>query len=218
MFWRLALATCWRLTSVAKNACSAFRRQFFKTFSVFPSNFYDYSLSSPFLSQLKLTQTLFKLHFCIISSRVFKKRYGFSLSHFIFNVLSLVFLFLWVYWGHYVFCQMSWSFKGLFYLDDCSLFKSKCFDFITDVCMLSRVCALFHDSDYFIHIMFMTFYHIICHLNPCNAQWPLDSEVLMFISIIACLVHLSCPCCLWLLVSNLIFLWNLPASHPYTCI
>ena len=66
----------------------------FKTFSVFPSNFCDYSLSSPFLSQLKLTQTLLKLHFSIISSQIFKKRYGFSLSHFIFHILSLIFLFL----------------------------------------------------------------------------------------------------------------------------
>ena len=71
--------------------------------------------------------------------------------------------------GSLCFCQMSWSFKGLFYLDDCSLFESKCFTSITDVCMLSGVCALFHDSGYFIHIMFMVFYHIICHLNPCNA-------------------------------------------------
>ena len=140
----------------------------FKTFSVFPLNFCDYSLSSPFLSQLKLTQTLLKLHFGIFSSRIFKKRYGFSLFHFIFHVLSLLFLFLWVVLGSLCFCQMSWSFKGLFYLDDCSLFESKCFDFITDVCMLSGVCALFHDSGYFIHIMFMIFYHIIYHLNPCN--------------------------------------------------
>ena len=66
----------------------------FKTFSVFPLNFCDYSLSSPFLSQLKLTQTLLKLHFGIFSSRIFKKRYGFSLFHFIFHVLSLLFLFL----------------------------------------------------------------------------------------------------------------------------
>ena len=39
----------------------------FKTFSVFPSTFCDCSLSSPFLSQLKLTQTLLELHFYIIS-------------------------------------------------------------------------------------------------------------------------------------------------------
>ena len=53
----------------------------FKTFSVFPSTFCDCSLSSPFLFQLKLTQTLFKLHFCIISSPIFKKKvWVFSVS------------------------------------------------------------------------------------------------------------------------------------------
>ena len=53
----------------------------FKTFSVFPSTFCDCSLSSPFLSQLKLTQTLLKLHFCIISSPIFKKKvWVFSVS------------------------------------------------------------------------------------------------------------------------------------------
>ena len=100
---------------------------------------------------------------------------------------------------------MSYSFKGLLILVIVHCLKVSVFDFITDVYMLSGVCALFHDCGYFIHIMFMVFYHIICHLNPCNAQWPLNSEVLMFISIIACLFHLSCPCCLWLLVYNLIF-------------
>ena len=50
VFWQLDLATCWRLTSVAKNACFVFRREFLKLFQYFPSNFCDYSLSSPFLS------------------------------------------------------------------------------------------------------------------------------------------------------------------------
>ena len=53
----------------------------FKTFLVFPLTYYDCSLFSPFLSQLKLTQTLLKLHFCIISSPIFKKKVGvFSVS------------------------------------------------------------------------------------------------------------------------------------------
>ena len=39
MFWRLALASCWRLTPVSKNACFAFQRQFLKPFSVFPQCF-----------------------------------------------------------------------------------------------------------------------------------------------------------------------------------
>ena len=141
----------------------------FKTFSIFPSNFCDYSLSFPFLSQLKLFQTLFKLHFCIISSQSFKKRYGFSLSHFIFHVLSLLFLFLWVYWCHYDFVKCHTRSRVCFILMIVHCLRVSVFDFITDICMLSGVCTLFHDSGCFIHIMFMVFYHIICHLNPCNA-------------------------------------------------
>ena len=54
-----------------------------------------------FLSQLKLTQTLrvtlYKLHFCIISTqKSSRKRYGFSLSHSIFLDLSISLLILWV--------------------------------------------------------------------------------------------------------------------------
>ena len=45
MFWRLDLATCWRLTSVAKNACLAKIGAVFKSFSVFPQTFCDYSSS-----------------------------------------------------------------------------------------------------------------------------------------------------------------------------
>ena len=67
---------------------------------------------------------------------------------------------------------MSCSFNGLLYLGDCSLFELVFFDFITSVYMKSKVCALFHDSSCFIHIMFMVFCHIICHLNPCNVQCP----------------------------------------------
>ena len=109
----------------------------FKTFSIFPSNFCDYSLSSPFLSQLKLFQTLFKLHFCIISSQSFKKRYGFSLSHFIFHVLSLLFLFLWVYWGHYDFVKCHAHSRVCFISVIVHCLRVSVFDFITDVWMLS---------------------------------------------------------------------------------
>ena len=152
---------------------------------------------------------------------MFKRRYEFSLSHFIFHVLSLLFLFLWVYWCHYVFekCHARWRVCFILMIFHC--LKVSVFDFITGVYMMSGVCALFHDTG-FIHIMFMVFYHIIFHLNPCNAQCPLDSELSMFISIIACLFHLLCPCCLWLLVSNLILVflieWNFLVSHSYTWI
>ena len=39
MFWRLALATCWQLTPVSKNACLAKSGSVFKNFFSFPSNF-----------------------------------------------------------------------------------------------------------------------------------------------------------------------------------
>ena len=92
-----------------------------------------------------------------------------------------------MYWCHYDFVKCHTHSRVCFILVIVHCLRVSVSDFITDVCILSAVCALFHDSGYFIHIMFMVFYHIICHLNPCNAQWPLDSEVLMFISIIACL-------------------------------
>ena len=166
----------------------------------------------------KTPQTPFLHHFF---SNLQEKVWVFSVSlHF--PCFSLLFLFLWVYWCHYDFVKCHTCSRICFILVFVHCLRVSVFDFITDVYMMFGVCALFHDSGCFIHIMFMVFYHIICHLNPCNAQWPLDSELLMFISIIACLFHLSCPCCWWLLVSNLILVfvieWNLPVSHSYTWI
>ena len=99
VFWRVTLATYWRFVSIAKNACFCVSKTFFKTFSVFPLNFCDCSLSSPFLSQLNLTQTLrvtlLKLHFGIISSPIFKKNvwvFFVSLDFFMFWELFSCFL------------------------------------------------------------------------------------------------------------------------------
>ena len=67
VFWRLALATCWRLTPVAKNACLAKTRLVFKPFQFSLELF----MTIHFLSQLNLTQTLrvtlYKLHCCTSS-------------------------------------------------------------------------------------------------------------------------------------------------------
>ena len=113
VFWWPDLATCWRLTPVAKNACLAKIGSVFKTFSVFPSNFCDYSLSSPFLSQLNLTQTLrvthLNLHFCIIPSPIFKKKvwvFSVSLDFFMFWELIFFGLSLWfeIYYVRTCFC------------------------------------------------------------------------------------------------------------------
>ena len=75
----------------------------FWTFSVFPSNFHDCSLSSPFQTSFKLIVSLSKnLHFYIISTSFFKKRYGFSYYLIVFHVYSMCFLdfcvVVWVLW------------------------------------------------------------------------------------------------------------------------
>ena len=99
-------------------------------FFVFPSNFYDCSLSSPFLSQLKLTQTLrftlVKLHFCIISSPIFKKNvWVFSVSLDFFHVLRLIFLIFELSLWFEIYCVRTW------FCLDCWVF----------VCLVSSMCA-----------------------------------------------------------------------------
>ena len=111
VFWRLALATCWRLTSVVKNACSAFRNQFLNLFN-FPSNFlwlftFSLNLNSPKHSVSLFTTSIFAL----FTSKSSRKRYGLSFPHLISHVLSFIFvnicvdvLFfsLWVCFGFWV--------------------------------------------------------------------------------------------------------------------
>ena len=95
------LATCFshekRMFCVSKTV--------FKTFSIFPSTFCDCLLSSPFLSQLILTQTLRvtlnKLHFCIFSPPNLQEKD--MSSHFLTSYL--------VFWTSF-----SWIFVLLFYL------------------------------------------------------------------------------------------------------
>ena len=93
MFWRLDLATCWRLTPVAKNACLT------KTGSVFKSFQFSLELfmTIHFLSQLNLNQTiyviLYKLHCCTCSPpNLQEKRYGLLFSHLISCILSFIFV------------------------------------------------------------------------------------------------------------------------------
>ena len=96
------MATCWRLVSVAKNACFAFQRHFLKLFQFFPRLFvtvhclphFSLNWNWPKHSSNSISASLL-----LQSSR---KRYGFSLSHFIFHVLSLLFLILLVCCCHYV--------------------------------------------------------------------------------------------------------------------
>ena len=59
-----------------------------------------------------------------------------------------------MYWCHYVFESHACS-RVCFILVIVYCLKVSVFDFITGVYMMYGVCALFHDSGCFIHIMFM---------------------------------------------------------------
>ena len=145
MFWQVTLATDWRLVLVAKNACFAFQILFFKTFSVFPSNFCDCSMSSPFLFQLKLTQTLLKLHFCIISSLNFKKKiWVFSVSLY-FSCFECAFLDSVSVLLPLCFEKYHARSRVCFILVSVLWLRVSVFVFITGVYMKFMVCALFHD-------------------------------------------------------------------------
>ena len=99
----------------------------FKTFSNFPSNFYDYSLSSIFLSQLKLTQTFLKLHFCIISSQIFKEKGmgSYSLTSYLVFWASLSWVFVLMFWFLLWVCfdvfriVLVWIIKGIVPMQTC---------------------------------------------------------------------------------------------------
>ena len=115
VFWWLALATCFnrekRVFCVSKTV--------FKNFLIFPSTFCDCSLSSLFLSQLKLTQTLcvtlYKLHFCIFSPPNLQEK-GMG-SHFLtsYRVLNFIFVNICV-------IVLSFFVMGLFWFLRLSLF------------------------------------------------------------------------------------------------
>ena len=116
MFWWLALATCF-----SREKCVfCVSKTDFKTFSVFSSTFCDHSLSSPFLSQLKLTQTLcvtlYKLHFCTFSpSNLQEKGMG---SYFLASYLVFWTSFSWIFVLMFCFIFVM----GLFWFLRLSLF------------------------------------------------------------------------------------------------
>ena len=92
MFWRLALATCSQLNSVAKIACFAQIGQFLKPFSFSLEHFWLFIVFFVCLShthRVSLTNPPFSSSFLLQSSR---KRYGFSYSHLTFHDYSFVFL------------------------------------------------------------------------------------------------------------------------------
>ena len=97
VFWRLALATCWRLTPITKNACLAKTGSVFKPFQFSLKIF----MTIHFLSQLNLTQTLcvilYELHYCTCSPpNLQKKKYGLLFSHLTSLILSFFFVSIYV--------------------------------------------------------------------------------------------------------------------------
>ena len=112
MFWRLALATCWRLTPVAKNPCLAKSGLVFKK----PFQFsLERFMTIHFLSQLKLIQTLhvtlYKLYFCTCSpSNLQEKGMG---SYFLTSYLVFWASFSWIF--VLVFCFFCYGFVSFFF-------------------------------------------------------------------------------------------------------
>ena len=97
MFWQVTLATFWRLTPVAKNVCFAFQSQFFKTFSVFPQTFYDFSLSLSTETHPNTSCHFLQTPFLpVFTSKFSRKMYGFSFPHLISCVLSFIFVNIYV--------------------------------------------------------------------------------------------------------------------------
>ena len=159
-------------------------------------------------------QTLEIIIYLLQSSR---KRFGFSLSHFIFHVFSVLFLILWVCCCHYdlknIMFVRGFALSWWVFFDWELVFLTLLLLFIWSLCSVSWMCC-------FIHIMFLVFCHIICHLSLCDAHCLLDSELLLFIIIFDCLFHLLRQCCLWFLGIDLVLVsvieWNLPVSYSYT--
>ena len=135
MFWRLELATCWRLSSVAKIACLAKIGAVFKSFSVFPRTFVTIHL----LSQLSPSQTLrvpiFKPHWCFISYPNHQEKVWvlFSSSHF--PYFMDVFITIWI------------DIVFVTFLSLCVGYGLLCLLLISSVFMLNGHNVLFHCSD-----------------------------------------------------------------------
>ena len=163
------------------------------------------------------------IHFCIISSPIFKKKvWVFFVSlhfscfecAFLDSVSVLLPLCFEKYYVRmrvcFILVSVLWLRVSVFYCELIILLL-----FVWSLCSVSWMCC-------FIHIMFLVFCHIICHLSLCDAHCLLDFELLLFIIIFNCLFHLIHQCCLWFLDIDLVLVsvieWNLHVSHSYTWI
>ena len=120
MFWRLDLATRWRLTSVVKNACLAKIGAVFKSFFSFPSNFSDCSSSFSIVSFPNSPSTHFQTSLVLqFSSKSSSNRYGFSFL----NSFLLDFVFFPLDYSH-LFMFLRWVFGSAITLCPCLAYGS----------------------------------------------------------------------------------------------
>ena len=158
MFWRLELATVWRLIQVMKNACLAETGAVFKSFSIFPRIFVTVHL----LSKLSPSQTLraptSNLHCCVFFAQILQ-------------VTGTGFHF----WTHFylILCFSLWFFASVYVLEMglcfgyCSLFMLSLrmlllvFDLILVVSFLVFILCLAKCFFYFIWTWAVELFQIV---------------------------------------------------------
>ena len=188
------LVTDWRLVSVAKNTCFAFQRQFLKLFQFFPRILVTVHCLPHFSLSNTSCLTSKSIHFCIISSPIFRKKVWVLSVSLHFSCFECAFLDSVSVLMPLCFEKYHVRMRVCFILVIVLWLRVSVFDFITVVyikfvlyalCSVSWICC-------FIHIMFLVYCHIIYHLSLCDAQCLLNFELLLFIIIFDCLFQLLC--------------------------
>ena len=96
MFWRLELATVWRLNQVAKNTCLAEIGAVFKSFSIFPRTIVTVHLLSKLSPSQTLRESIFKPHWCFISYPNHQEKVWVLLSQSHFPYFMDIFIIVWI--------------------------------------------------------------------------------------------------------------------------
>ena len=138
MFWRLELATVWRLNQVAKNACLAEIGAVFKSFSVFPRTFVTVHLLSILSPSQTLRAPTSNLHCCIFSAQILQVT-GMGVQ----------------FWTHfYLFlCFSPWFFASVYVLE-----MGLCFGYCSLIMLSLRMLLL--EFDLILVVSFLVF--ILC--------------------------------------------------------
>ena len=179
----------------------------FKCFQFSLEHFCDCSLSSSFQTSLKLTVSLsnelpYLLLFILKSSR---KRYGFSLSHCIFLVLSFVFLDLWfvsefcdIYGfgyrlGSSLLSLGVWTWLILFL--GCLIWFLSCFISLLDFITWSMMFGNFHTHVYWSHCHMIFFCDIHCLWVFLDSIWFSSVYWVIMSWLLVAIISCSHECC-----------------------